>query len=278
MFLIPENTSRGRMLARLVAGERAGGPNYPDRRRPRDAEIRPTGIIEGLTMPITTAPRYTAVQVLLLAADDLHAKGAAEFSEWELTVAAWERDRARFGMRGFLNLHPDHKRVSMEIMGRKPHNPILQGLMMRVRPNILKLTPLGRAEAARLRGGPVAKPTRREQPLPPSESDQRYDAVARYARHPVFLRWREDPEYPSGFALVGEFVGVEQKSAVAAALKDVERTVREAMGWCSKFNVAYLTKGPTSREAPIHYRDLSDLIDFLTALGHRFPQLRKAAS
>jgi hypothetical protein len=99
---------------------------------------------------IKTAPRYTAAQVILLAADDLMAQGGSEFSEWDLTIAAWNRDRNRFGLRGYAQNHPDHKRVMMEIMGRKPQNPILLGLMDKIRPNVYRLTPLGRAEAARM--------------------------------------------------------------------------------------------------------------------------------
>src|SRR5262249_51082894 len=78
---------------------------------------------------IKTAPRQTAAQVILLAADDLMAQGASEFTEWELTIASWIRDRARFGLRGYAQDHPDHKRVMMEIMGKKPHNPVLLGHM-----------------------------------------------------------------------------------------------------------------------------------------------------
>ena len=84
---------------------------------------------------VKVAPRYTAVQMILMAADDLMAQGASEFSEWDLTVASWSRDRVRFGLRGYQQTHPDHKRVMMEIMGKKPQNPLHMGLMQKVRPN-----------------------------------------------------------------------------------------------------------------------------------------------
>ena len=38
-----------------------------------------------------SGPRLTAAQVILLAGDDLMAHGAREFTEWDLTVAAWAR-------------------------------------------------------------------------------------------------------------------------------------------------------------------------------------------
>src|SRR5437762_8680322 len=103
------------------------------------------------------APRLTAAQVILMAADDLMTGGSREFTEWELTVASWGRDKARFGLRGYDQAHPDHKRVMMEIMGKKPQNPMALGLMEKVRPNIYRLTPLGQAEAARLRSGGTAR-------------------------------------------------------------------------------------------------------------------------
>ena len=107
---------------------------------------------------VTTERKLTAGQVILLAADDLMASGMAEFSEWDLTMAAWSRDRFRFGLRGYGQSHPDHKRVMMEIMGQKPHSPILLKLMEKLRPNTYRLTALGRTTASRMRGeGP--KPT-----------------------------------------------------------------------------------------------------------------------
>src|SRR5438093_13695669 len=102
---------------------------------------------------LTTAPRHTAAQAILLAADDLMAQGASEFTEWDLTIAAWIRDRTRSGLRGYAQDHPDHKGVMMETMGKKPHNPVLLGLMEKVRPNTYRLSPPGRSEAKRLRTG-----------------------------------------------------------------------------------------------------------------------------
>ena len=90
-------------------------------------------------------------------ADDLMAQGASEFTEWDLTMASWIRDRARFGLRGYAQDHPDHKRVMMEIMGKKTSSPIMQQYMTKVRPNYYRMTSLGRAVAARIRGGGPSK-------------------------------------------------------------------------------------------------------------------------
>ena len=47
---------------------------------------------------VTTQPKQTASETVLLAADDLAAAGKDEFTEFDLTVAAWSLDRARTTM------------------------------------------------------------------------------------------------------------------------------------------------------------------------------------
>jgi len=216
---------------------------------------------------IKTAPRYTAAQVILLAADDLMAQGGNEFSEWDLTIAAWNRDRNRFGLRGYAQNHPDHKRVMMEIMGRKPQNPILLGLMEKTRPNVYRLTPLGRAEAARMRAGEQGGVKRR------SPSTDHYDAMAQMLGHRAFQRWREDPDEPRRFADVLDFLGAGLEDDPATSFRAAQNSLRAARDWCGSRDVEYLTKDPSRLYPPIHVRELVDLTDFLKALTYRFPQL-----
>src|SRR5262245_20022630 len=120
---------------------------------------------------VTTPQKLTASETVLLAAADLTAAGKLEFSEWDLTVAAWALDRLRFGLRGYAQSYPDHKRVMMEIMGQKASNPVQQKFMEKIRPNIYRLTPLGKAVAAQIRAGdslpekPAAKPAAKPVPV-----------------------------------------------------------------------------------------------------------------
>jgi hypothetical protein len=100
---------------------------------------------------VTTKQKNTASEIVLLAAADLTSAGNQEFSEWDLTVAAWALDRLRFGLRGYAQSHPDHKRVMMEIMGKKASSPVQQKYLEKTRPNYYRLTPLGKAIAAGLR-------------------------------------------------------------------------------------------------------------------------------
>lgn len=193
---------------------------------------------------------------LLLAADDLHRAGAAEFSEWHLAVAAWVRDPQYFGLRGFSDRHPDHKRVYTEIIGIRR-----RGWIEKTRPNFYRLTALGRSEAARLNG-------RSERGLAVSH----YEAVQFYVNHPAFKRWQENPDEPRDFNMVRAFLGFDRPPLVAA------QAIRDACGaalkWLGKMKIEYLT-GAAHGAKPIHYRDVASLLDFLTAISYRFRVLKK---
>jgi hypothetical protein len=213
--------------------------------------------------------KLTAAQVILLAGDELMAAGATEFSEWELTVAAWGRDRFRFGLRGYAQTYPDHKRVMMEIMGAKASNPISQKYMEKVRPNYYRLTPLGRTVAARLRGeGP--KPTGGKAVT----VKDLYDTAAAYVSRPEFRRWQDNPEEPREWTAAAAFLGLSGKAASgdpARRLDEINNAIRAAIDWCNAQEVAFLTRGAGGGGLGIHVRDLVDLIDFLQALKYRFP-------
>lgn len=223
----------------------------------------------GLTTMILADQKLTAAQVILMAADELMAAGAAEFSEWDLTVASWSRDRFRFGLRGYAQTYPDHKRVMMEIMGAKASNPVSQKYMEKVRPNYYKLTPLGRTVAARLRGeGP--KPSG----VKPVTVKDLYDTAAAYVSRPEFRRWQDNPEEPREWAAAAAFLGLAGKGVVAEPARRVDEiynAIRAAIDWCNAQEVAFLTRGAGGGGLPIHVRDLVDLIDFLQALKYRFP-------
>jgi hypothetical protein len=211
--------------------------------------------------------RLTAVQVILLAADDLATGGKDEFSEFDLTVAAWNRDRQRFGLRGYTNIHPDHKRVMMEIMGNKASNPILLRFMEKTRPNFYRLTPLGRVQAGQLRS------LESGQPQKGNSMRDLYDAVAPMVAHPIFGRWREEPAEPEKWRDAALFLGVksERPSESLEKYSGAHSAIRAAIEWCRAQNMEVLPQG-THRTAPsIPERDLHELQSFLQALKYRFP-------
>jgi hypothetical protein len=208
--------------------------------------------------------RMTAAQLILLAGDDLVAAGSREFNEWQLTVAAWKREPGRFGLRGFEQTYPDHKRVMSEIMGKKPNSPVVLGYLEKVRPNVYKVTALGRSEAARLRSGGAAKATKDKDP---------YTRLAPYVTHRAFVRWRNDPEQPRQWADVEDFLaaGSDAPGDVPAQVDYLRRAIRTGLDHCRSKELLKL-EAPTKGGAAILIHDLADLNDFLHALQYRFPE------
>jgi hypothetical protein len=218
-------------------------------------------------MAVTAAaPRLTAAQVILMAADDLMSGGAREFTEWELTVASWTRDKARFGLRGYDQTYPDHKRVMMEIMGKKPQNPVTLGLMEKVRPNVYRLTALGQAEAARLRSGGTARAA-----VSNAKADL-YRTAANLVHHPAYLQWKRDPDQPRRWAEAVPFLtlGGDPNTDPAGCVAALRRSARAGIDWCMEHDVLYLTPSVRSAGDPIHISDVANVIDFLQVLGYRF--------
>jgi hypothetical protein len=233
---------------------------------------------------VTTPQKLTASETVLLAAADLTAAGNQEFSEWDLTVAAWTLDRLRFGLRGYAQSHPDHKRVMMEIMGKKASSPVQQKYIEKTRPNYYRLTPLGKAIAAGLRstaphpaphaatgakaaGKPVAPAVR----TPVMEL---YEKAALYVSKPEFRRWQDNPEEPRDWAGAAKFLGLVGPDARVnpiERLEEVRAAIQAAMDWCTAQDTVYLTRGG-SAGSPIHVSDLANVQDFLVALTYRFPE------
>src|SRR5205085_157995 len=113
--------------------------------------------------------------------------GHREFTEWELTVAAWRRDHNRFGLRGFEGQHPDHKRVMMEIMGQtKKDNPVRRRFLEKTKPNYYRLTDLGAAEVTAIdqKSDSNGSSTRSPGPI--------YVAIETFVESPPFRAWLKD--------------------------------------------------------------------------------------
>lgn len=212
--------------------------------------------------------RLTAVQIILLAADDLTTAGSDEFSEFDLTVAAWNRDRQRFGLRGYSNLHPDHKRVMMEIMGNKASNPILLRFMEKTRPNTYRLTPLGRVQASQLRSYESGQPEKA------NSMRDLYESVAIFASHAVFSRWRDEPSEPEKWKDAAAFLGVRSDRSGEATdrMQTAWSATRAAIDWCLAQKMDALPQGTHRTSPSINMQILSDLQSFLQALKYRFPE------
>jgi len=209
----------------------------------------------------------TAAQEILLGAAKLAAEGGADFSEWDLTVSTWERNKNRFGCRGYEDKYPDHKRVMMEIMGQtKKDNPIRRGWFEKARPNFYRLTPQGQAEADRLleRKGELRTSTRSAQPI--------YDAIHPYAEHRAFRDHSRDAEEPRMWLGAASFLGLtrNEKVHLEDRLKRLNLAIDSALSWMNENGQDQLRRGVTGGGTAIYKEDVLKLREFAALLLRRF--------
>lgn len=210
----------------------------------------------------------TAAQVILLAANDLDQLRRSDFTEWELTIAAWTRDRNRFGLRGFEDAHPDHKRVMMEIMGQsKKDNPIRRGFLQKTRANYYRVTDLGRAEAAFLSGSRST-----EEHISVKSPQIIYNAIKPFTESRAFQAWLLDPEEPRSWLGASVFLGIGRNTA--NELNDRIRALRHAITqterWCAESGRAEIRTGSAAGEKAISLEEIKRLPEFLAVLESRF--------
>lgn len=211
--------------------------------------------------------KTTAALEILLAANDLALAGKDEFSEWDLTVAAWKRDQNRFGCRGYEDKYPDHKRVMMEIMGQtKKDNPLRRGWLVRSRTNHYKITALGRNEATEIalvsQGQPVTE--RSPQDL--------YDAVEPYFNSLTFKKFVKDDSEPKMWLGAASFLGLSKNDALHLndRLSSAESVFSQALVWFEETSQPALRRGATGGSASITKVDVTKLSDLLRNIQIRF--------
>lgn len=213
-----------------------------------------------------TEKRLTSAEIIVLAAHDLSSAGMTEFSEWQLSVAAWKRDASRFGMRGFEDQHPDHKRVMKEIMGTAPTNPINKGLLHKTRANYYELTSLGRSEVAQL---VEMHDVRDAQPRSP---EQLYADIAKYTAHRVFQSWLKDPEEPRTWLGASAFLGLTRNdpTELRKRIREPQKAAADGLAWLEQTGREQMFRGPVGGSAPITRSDLQRLAEFVHLLEKRF--------
>lgn len=209
----------------------------------------------------------TAAQSILLAAAELAADGKPAFTEWDLSVKAWTRDRNRFGCRGYEERYPDHKRVMMEIMGQtKKDNPVRRGWIEKAGRNQYQITPLGLAEAERL--GLVVRDGRAQVRSPTLI----YESVEQYVFHRVFLDFSKDNSEPRTWLGASAFLGLKENSpnALEDSLRRVRAAAEGALTWLTREGQDVLRRGPIGGGKTIRRADLERLLRFVDELEGRF--------
>jgi hypothetical protein len=68
---------------------------------------------------VSTVAEFTASEKILLAADHLDKQGRSPFTAETLIVASWRQFPETFGLKGYVDQHPDSNKVLSSIMGEK---------------------------------------------------------------------------------------------------------------------------------------------------------------
>lgn len=114
---------------------------------------------------MTAVADCTVSEMILLSAVALEEQGHSTFTAEELIVAVWRRYPGSFGLKGFVEQHPDANKVLTSLMGEK--GIVRRGWLAKMGQKLYALTRDGRGEASRLRGDPDAPPPpSREEKLP----------------------------------------------------------------------------------------------------------------
>ncbi len=208
-----------------------------------------------------------ADEVLIAAANLVKMDAAKEFTEWELTVEAWELNKNRWGLRGFEGEYPDHKRVMMEIMGGG--GLVKEGSLTRTKENHYRVTVSGLAKAASI--------------IAPRDIRQRniyvYDDVSEFAFHKVFEAYLQDKEEPRTWLGVASFLDLQRNDPdlLTAKLSRVQDSINVARKFMNETNRSELRRGDANRA--VTNERLDELEKFLQILEQRFhPQFEAIRS
>jgi hypothetical protein len=215
----------------------------------------------------TQQKRTTAANEILLAANDLSMSGKSEFSEWDLTVAAWQRDQNRFGCRGYEDQYPDHKRVMMEIMGQtKKDNPLRRGWLVKSRPNHYEITALGRNEASN-----IARVSQ-GQPVTAKSPQDLYDAVTPYFNSLTFKKFVKDESEPKMWLGAASFLGLSKNDALHLndQLAKAKTAISLTRTWFDETGQTQLRRGATGGSVSITKADAEKLASLLDSIQLRF--------
>jgi hypothetical protein len=203
----------------------------------------------------------TSSEEVLLAANKIVEKGPEEFTEWQLTVETWLLNKQRWGLRGYEEKYPDHKRVMNEIMAKGTQKVLGKGWLKRLRPNYYSVTSAGKARAAALS---EFKVTKRERSL------LEYDAVKAYISNPVFEKYCKNPKEPKTWLGAASFLGLTKNDPILLErnLKMVKEAINSAIEWMEKNSENMIRRSDSSTS--ISKEQLKTLSTFLNVLEQRF--------
>lgn len=136
---------------------------------------------------------------VMVAALKLHQSGKTQFTEWDLTVECWKLNQQHWGLPGYRELYPDHKRVMNELMDKGRNRVMTRGLMERIKSNVYRLTEAGMVYARSL-GRSTDQSERVDYSL--------YDALKGYLGQSAFRQYAGDHSRPTIWLYVAGFYGL----------------------------------------------------------------------
>ena len=141
-------------------------------------------------------------KILVAVVEGTDADPETSFTLEDLTVWAWQREQATWGLRGYESIYPDSDKVQKELgsRGRGNKGIVDLGWLDRVGTRIYCLTPAGLANYALL--------DQSNQDLHDKAGRKLEVEVRRILEHPVFKDWLVDSTKPKHFRAAGHFWGI----------------------------------------------------------------------
>jgi hypothetical protein len=203
----------------------------------------------------------TAAEEVLLAAANITSNTKKEFTEWDLTVGTWSLNKNRWGLRGYEDKYPDHKRVMNEVMAAGTQKVVGRGWIERVKPNYYRLTDSGLAKVASLSNIKIDSEVR---------SLYEYDAVSKYIQNSVFEGYCRNSAEPKTWLGAAAFLGLKGNDPddLNRKLKNVLESADSALKWLGDNDKTLLCRSDSTK--PITKDKLLKLKEFIGVLEKRF--------
>lgn len=183
------------------------------------------------------------------------------FTAEELAVAAWQDDKASFGLRGYENEYPDSNKLFKSIDSKG--GLVAKGLIVKVGDRTFQLSAGGIAAGSQL------SPSDPDQQI---KTDRKVAAeVNKLVSHAAFAEWIKDRERPTRFSVAGQFWGVAPGTPARVTrdrIANIEATLKQALQYMVTRGVSALYK--EKDRVLCERRDIERCLEFHDVLKQRF--------
>lgn len=205
----------------------------------------------------------TAAEEVLLAAVSLTKKKKNEFTEWDLTVETWQLNKNRWGLRGYEEKYPDHKRVMNEVMAGGTQKVVGKGWIEKIKPNYYKITSAGLAKASSLDSNLVRSQNR---------SLYEYDNLSPFIHNPIFENYCKNNSEPKTWLGAAAFLNLKGNNPdeLDRKMNLIKEAISSALNWLEKNNKDVLSRSDSASSKPISKEKIKKLNEFIHELEIRF--------